>query len=138
MKRTRIGAIAFVGLALAGCSTTSDRHLGTTATTTTTAGLTPATKLNPTQEAVSWFNAINKKDLTASLSHFQPNRRFLAEWNGDDVSAWPTFTNVHCDPRAIRAIMPSSTARSNPTEIRRRLMTPSGPLNSTRCRADHG
>lgn len=47
---------------------------------------------------MSWFNAINQKNLTASLSHFEADTRYMGEWNGDDVLAWPTFTNVQCRP----------------------------------------
>jgi len=79
-------------LSAAGCSS------GTIAAPATTVGNTPTIHLTPTQEAVSWFNTINQKNLTASLSHFQAGARYMGEWSGDDVQVWPTFTNVRCSP----------------------------------------
>jgi hypothetical protein len=56
----------------------------------------PSSHLTAVEEATSWFEAVNAKDRTASLAYFIPQDRFLADWNGGDVSHWPTFTNVNC------------------------------------------
>jgi hypothetical protein len=95
MRTLRLGSSALViacALSAAACSS------GTISAPATTVGIAPTPHLTATQEAISWFNAINQKNVAASLSHFQADTRYMGEWNEDDVLAWPTFTHVRCRP----------------------------------------
>lgn len=65
-----------VGLTLAACA-------GPTATSSSVP--------SPTQEAASWFQAINRHDLSASLAHFEPAQRHMADWDHGETPVWGHF-----------------------------------------------
>ena len=93
--------LAVIALGAAGCSS------GSTFPSITTPGDKPNSHLTAVQEAGSWFKAINAKDRTASLDHFNPEARYMGDWNGGLTTRWPTFTNVNCTP--FRSSTSSST-----------------------------
>jgi hypothetical protein len=78
---------ALTALIAAGCSSTPSASM---------MNHMPSSNLTAVEESASWFEAVNAKDRTASLAYFIPQDRFLADWNGGDVSHWPTFANVNC------------------------------------------
>ena len=80
-----------LALGPAGCL--SNQQAGST---TTALGVMPNVHLTAVQESESWFKALNAHNRAASLAHFAPGHRSMADWNGGDVSQWPTFTNVSC------------------------------------------
>jgi hypothetical protein len=56
----------------------------------------PAPNLSAVQEASTWFAAVDSRNLSASLAHFEPQQHFIADWDGGDVSMWPHFERVKC------------------------------------------
>ena len=44
---------------------------------------------------MSWFYAVNHKDMAAAISHFAPAAAAQMEWYGGP-SAYPTFSELHC------------------------------------------
>jgi hypothetical protein len=96
-----LAGLALLALAESGCSSRASSP------STTTLGDTPNIHLTAVQEATSWFKAINAKDRTASLDHFNPQSRYMGDWNGGLTAMWPTFTNVDCTP--FRSSATSST-----------------------------
>jgi hypothetical protein len=93
VRRLGLVGLALLALAAAGCSSGS-----ASLPTSTTLGGMPNTHLTAVEEAASWFRAVNAKNRTASLAHFAPQARDQGNWDGGDVSQWPTFSNVKCSP----------------------------------------
>jgi hypothetical protein len=93
-------AFALTALVAAGCSSTPSAS---------TVNHMPSRHLTAVEESASWFEAVNAKDRTASLAYFIPQDRHLADWNGGDVSHWPTFTNVNCN--SIRSTSSTASVR---------------------------
>lgn len=56
----------------------------------------PTATQTPKDEAMSWFEAINDKNLSAAQAHFVPTDRDMVDWGGGDTSSWSTFTNLRC------------------------------------------
>jgi hypothetical protein len=50
---------------------------------------------SPEQAAVSWFYAINHKDMVAAVAHFAPAAASAMDWYGG-TSAYPTFSQLRC------------------------------------------
>jgi hypothetical protein len=74
-----VSAILGAGL-LAGCGHTSPAPVAA----------------SPLSAALSWFSAINHKDLAAAQAHFVPEDRDMMDWGGGDTSTWSTFTHLRC------------------------------------------
>jgi hypothetical protein len=51
---------------------------------------------SPVQAAVSWFYALNHKDRAAAVSHFTPAAAYMMTDGYGGISAWPTFSALHC------------------------------------------
>jgi hypothetical protein len=53
---------------------------------------------SPEQATLSWFSAINHKDLAAVLAHFTTAaaNQMGSSWTNWDTSAWPTFSALPC------------------------------------------
>jgi hypothetical protein len=51
---------------------------------------------SPVQAALSWFYALNHKDMAAAAAHFEPSRAFMMTAGYGGVSAWPNFSALHC------------------------------------------
>jgi hypothetical protein len=47
------------------------------------------------QAAVSWFYALNHKDMAAAVAHFAPAAASMMDWY-TGASAYPTFSALHC------------------------------------------
>jgi hypothetical protein len=50
---------------------------------------------SPEQAAVSWFYALNLKDMAAAVAHFAPAAADQMDWYGG-ASAYPTFSDLRC------------------------------------------
>ena len=94
MRRLQWLGLIAVAIGAVGCSSTSG------APTTTTLGYVPTSHLTATEESLSWIEAVNAKDRSASLAHFSPQARDQGDWYDGNVSKWPTFTNVKCEPQS--------------------------------------
>jgi hypothetical protein len=102
-----------MALGLAACSRT-----GTTATSTT--GDLPAPTLSPVQEATAWFRTINSHSLKAELAHFEPQQKFMGNWDGGNVAMWGHFEGVKCGPpppRNTAASVPTGSSGHAPTTL---------------------
>jgi hypothetical protein len=51
---------------------------------------------SPEQATLSWFYALNHKDMAAAAAHFEPARAFMMTAGYGGASAWPTFSALHC------------------------------------------
>ena len=51
---------------------------------------------SPEQATLSWFYALNHKDMAAAVAHFEPARAFMMTAGYGGPSAWPTFSALHC------------------------------------------
>lgn len=56
---------------------------------------------SPEQAALSWFSAINDKNMAAVVSHLTRAAARRTGWVSVDPSTWSTFSALHCKP-AIR------------------------------------
>ena len=77
------GAVLAAVLVTAGCSAGE------------AAGVSPSAFDSPTTATLSWFAAVNHKDRSASLAHFETGSAEIADW-GTGPSSWPTFSAVEC------------------------------------------
>jgi hypothetical protein len=50
---------------------------------------------SPEQATLSWFYALNHKDMAAAVAHFAPAAASMMDWYGG-ASAYPTFSALHC------------------------------------------
>jgi len=50
---------------------------------------------SPEQATMSWFYALNHKDMAAAVAHFAPAAASMMDWYGG-ASAYPTFSALHC------------------------------------------
>jgi hypothetical protein len=50
---------------------------------------------SPEQAAVSWFYALNHKDMAAAVAHFAPAAVDQMDWYGG-ASMYPTFSDLQC------------------------------------------
>ena len=55
-----------------------------------------AGRASPVGVAMSWFRAINGKDLSAAQGYFEPKDAGMMDWMNGQTSTWPTFSDVHC------------------------------------------
>lgn len=51
---------------------------------------------SPVRATLSWFYALNHKDMAAAAAHFVPSQAFMMTAGTGGVSAWPTFSALHC------------------------------------------
>lgn len=65
----------------------------------TPAGTSVSAFDTPTTATLSWFAAVNHKDLQAALAHFEADSAHMADWSGGP-SSWPTFSSVQCQPES--------------------------------------
>jgi hypothetical protein len=65
-------------------------------------GATSSSSFTPTQEAISWFQAVNRHDLSASLAHFEPAQRHMGDWDRGETPVWGHFENVRCQPAGVQ------------------------------------
>jgi hypothetical protein len=54
----------------------------------------------PTQEAISWFQAVNRHDLSASLAHFVPAQPYMGDRG--ETPVWGHFEDVRCQPAGVQ------------------------------------
>jgi len=91
------GVILIVGASAAACSTSagtagSRQNSHNPARTSISAG---ALFQSPEQAAVSWFYALDHKDIAAAVAHFAPAAADQMDWYGG-ASAYPTFSDLQC------------------------------------------
>jgi hypothetical protein len=91
------GATLIVGASAAACSSSpgsaaSSRSSHEPARTSISAA---ALYQSPEQATVSWFYALNHKDMAAAISHFAPAAAAMMDWYGG-TSAYPGFSELHC------------------------------------------
>lgn len=83
--------IAGFVVAVSGC--------GSPASYRSRATLSPtAAERSPVQATLSWFSAVNHKDMTAAVAHFEPSAANQMDWLNGDTSTWPIFSALHCKP----------------------------------------
>jgi len=51
---------------------------------------------SPEKATLSWFFAVNHKDKTAAVAHFEPAAAYQMNWGNGDTSTWATFSALHC------------------------------------------
>jgi hypothetical protein len=97
LRRAIAGATLIVGASAAACSSSP----GPTASSHSShnparASTSPAALYqSPEQATVSWFYALNHKDMTAAVAHFAPAAVSMMDWYGGS-SAYPTFSSLRC------------------------------------------
>jgi hypothetical protein len=91
---TRSIGIAAVILA-AGCGSTSGTHASQQAALPHGPA---ALYQSPEQATLSWFYAINHKNMAAALAHFEPSDRNQMNWGNGNTATWSTFSRLHCKP----------------------------------------
>jgi hypothetical protein len=80
----------------------------------------PSISQTPVQAANSWFKAINAKDGSDAVAHFQSSARNQMNWGGGDTSGWPTFSSVRCrvdNKNEARAIVHCSFSESAAPDV---------------------
>jgi hypothetical protein len=58
--------------------------------------ISPLEFSSPRGAALSWFAAIDDKNLSDALAHFAPGSRAQMDWDNGRVSGWPRFSSVRC------------------------------------------
>lgn len=51
---------------------------------------------SPEQATLSWFYALNHKDMAAAVAHFQSAAAYMMTDGYGGPAAWPTFSALHC------------------------------------------
>lgn len=51
---------------------------------------------SPEQATLSWFYALNHKDMAAAVAHFEPVSAYMMSDGYRGPSAWPTFSALRC------------------------------------------
>jgi hypothetical protein len=96
--RAIAGVTLIVGASATACSSapgsTVSSHISRNAAR---ASISAATLFQSSEQAtLSWFYAMNHKDMTAAVSHFAPAAAYMMTDGYGGASAWPTFSELHC------------------------------------------
>ncbi|MBO0831569.1 MAG: hypothetical protein J2P28_04485 [Actinobacteria bacterium] len=94
---TAAAAVIVGASAVAACSSaTGSKVVAHPSQNPARAGLSAADLYqSPEQATLSWFYALNHKDMPAAVAHFLPAAAPMMKWYGGP-SEYPTFSALHC------------------------------------------